>query len=125
MTAVRDVMTPDPYSLSTQATVTVAARAMRDQGTATIVVEHDRVVAGIVTAFDLVACCLADEHDPHRVRLQDIRTEDVVTIGPDDPLDHAVQLMRRHGVRRLAVIEHGRPIGTVCLGDVADATVAR
>jgi CBS domain-containing protein len=44
----------------------------------------------------------------------------VVTLGPDDTTDRAAELMRRHSVRRLPVVEHGGcPVGMVSLGDLA------
>lgn len=44
----------------------------------------------------------------------------VVTLEPDDTTDHAAELMARHAVRRLPVVEHGGvPVGVVTLGDLA------
>jgi CBS domain-containing protein len=44
----------------------------------------------------------------------------VVTLAADDTTDHAAELMRRHTVRRLPVVERGgRPVGIVSLGDLA------
>jgi CBS domain-containing protein len=42
-----------------------------------------------------------------------------VTVQPDEELDHAVQLMREHAVRRVPVVDHGHPVGIVSLGDLA------
>ncbi|WP_349239692.1 CBS domain-containing protein [Streptomyces sp. CC208A] len=41
-----------------------------------------------------------------------------VTVRPDDVLDHAVELMRQHAVRRSTVAD-GRLVGIVTLGDLA------
>ena len=37
----------------------------------------------------------------------------------DDVLDHGVKLMREHAVRRLLVVEGGKPVGVVSIGDFA------
>lgn len=42
-------------------------------------------------------------------------------IGPDDAVSTAIELMRAHAVRRLPVVEDGRPVGMVSLGDLAVA----
>ena len=42
-----------------------------------------------------------------------------MTVGPDEDLAHAVELMREHSVRRLPVVDEGRPVGIVSLGDLA------
>ncbi len=41
------------------------------------------------------------------------------TVGPDDTLDKAAQIMRERSVRRLPVMEDGRPVGIVSIGDLA------
>ena len=41
------------------------------------------------------------------------------TVGPDDTLDKAAQIMRERAVRRLPVMEDGRPVGIVSIGDLA------
>ncbi len=45
--------------------------------------------------------------------------EELVTVGPDDELERAVELMREHAVRRVPVVDDGRPVGIVSLGDLA------
>jgi CBS domain-containing protein len=43
----------------------------------------------------------------------------VVTVGPDDDLDAALEMMAKHQVRRLPVVEDGRLIGIIAQADVA------
>jgi CBS domain-containing protein len=43
----------------------------------------------------------------------------VVTVPPDMPLDQAVGMMRLHSVRRLPVLQQGRAVGIISLGDLA------
>lgn len=45
--------------------------------------------------------------------------EELVTVGPDDELERAVELMGEHAVRRVPVVDDGRPVGFVSLGDLA------
>ena len=42
-----------------------------------------------------------------------------VTVEPDEDLDEALQLMARHQVRRLPVVENGRLVGIVAQADIA------
>ncbi len=44
-----------------------------------------------------------------------------VTVSPDTPVNEAAQLMAQHQVRRLPVVEAGRLVGIIALGDVATA----
>ncbi|MFF1343935.1 CBS domain-containing protein [Streptomyces sp. NPDC058290] len=48
-----------------------------------------------------------------------ICSNDPLTVGPDDRVDQAVDLMRRHALRRLPVeAEDGELVGIVTLGDL-------
>jgi CBS domain-containing protein len=44
---------------------------------------------------------------------------ELATLAPEDTVDEAVRLMRQKAVRRLPVVEAGRPVGIVSLGDLA------
>jgi CBS domain-containing protein len=41
------------------------------------------------------------------------------TLGPTATVSAALELMRRHDVRRLPVVEEGKPLGVVTLGDLS------
>jgi CBS domain-containing protein len=116
---VRDIMTAAPVTVEPQASVTAVARIMRDENIgAVLVTDHDRL-RGLVSDRDLVVRALAEGGDPEQTTVATACSEDLVTVGPDEDLDHAVQLMREHAVRRVPVVEEGRPVGIVSLGDLA------
>ncbi|QFZ19015.1 CBS domain-containing protein [Saccharothrix syringae] len=116
---VRDLMTRNPVALTPDTPVREAARAMRDQGIGDVlVVEGDRV-RGIVTDRDIVVRGLADRDDLSGCRLADVCSDRLVTATPDEDVDVAVTRMREHAVRRIAVVEGGRPVGVLSLGDAA------
>jgi CBS domain-containing protein len=116
---VRDVMTSDPVTVSTDSTLDEAARLMRDRDIGPVlVVDADRV-KGIVTDRDIVVRVVAEGTDPASVTAGTICSTDVATISPDDSVDDAVQLMQQRNVRRLPVVEDGRPVGIVAMGDLA------
>jgi CBS domain-containing protein len=51
--------------------------------------------------------------------VREIASTDLVTVEPDQDLDEALELMARHQVRRLPVVEEGRLIGVVAQADLA------
>jgi CBS domain-containing protein len=116
---VRDVMTTDPLSLSLDEPLTSAARQMRDADVGAVLVTEGDSVRGLVTDRDIVVRAVADEMDPRTTTLGSICTHDLVSVGLDDSVDRAVQLMREYAVRRLPVLDGGRPVGIVALGDLA------
>jgi CBS domain-containing protein len=74
---------------------------------------------GVVTDRDLVIRGLAAGGDPAQSKIGGIASSVTATVGPDDTLDKAAQIMRERSVRRLPVMEDGRPVGIVSIGDLA------
>ncbi len=121
MTLVRDVMTPAPQTVSADTLVTEVAGRMRDEDIGSlIVIEHGKV-RGMITDRDLVVRVIADGGRVSEVLIEDACSDPAVTVAPDDDVDHAAGLMRSRAVRRLPVVEEGRPVGVVSLGDLAVA----
>ncbi len=116
----RDVMTPNPQTLSPEASIRDAARLMRDNDTGAVpVVENGRPL-GIVTDRDIVVRAVA-EGDLNR-RVRDVVTDELVTGTPEMSTNEAAELMGRHQIRRLPVVENDRLVGIVSLGDIAVKT---
>ena len=117
---VRDVMTTHPITLASTETLAAAAKQMRDADVGVVVVTDNDSISGLVTDRDIVVRGIAEDLDPFTSSLASCcTTHDVVTVGPDDALDHGVKLMREHAVRRLLVVEGGKPVGVVSIGDFA------
>jgi CBS domain-containing protein len=118
-TTVKEVMTPSPASVASDATVVEAARQMATEDVGSLPVVRGEKVVGMVTDRDLVIHVLAKDLDPHLVPVSEVCTEGAVTIGPDDELDAALQRMAKDQVRRLPVVESGRLVGILAQADVA------
>jgi signal-transduction protein with cAMP-binding, CBS, and nucleotidyltransferase domain len=115
---VRDIMSGPPVTVSPDTDLATAAKKMRDENVGAILVTEGDDLTGVVTDRDLVVRGLADAADP-KSKLGGIVSHDTATVGPDDDLDKAVSLMRERAVRRLPVVENGRPVGIVSMGDLA------
>lgn len=57
-----------------------------------------------------------------RYLVRDWMTSDPVTIDPQTTLPEANRLMKECGIRRLPVVDNGRLVGIVTLGDVREAS---
>ncbi|WP_406419240.1 CBS domain-containing protein [Streptomyces sp. NBC_01614] len=117
---VRDVMTTDPMTVEPQASVQAVARMMRDEDIGAVLVTEGERLRGLVSDRDLVVRAMAEGGDPDRTTVAQACSEDLVTVGPDDDLILAVQVMREHSVRRVPVVDRERrPVGIVALADLA------
>jgi CBS domain-containing protein len=116
---VRDIMTSEPVTVEPQTSVVDVARIMRDEDLGAVLVTEGDHLRGLVTDRDLVIRALAEGGDPQQTTVAGACSDDVVTVRPDEELDHAVELMREHAVRRIPVVDEGHPVGIVSLGDMA------
>jgi CBS domain-containing protein len=116
---VREIMSPNPVTLGEAATVTEAAKAMRDHDIGVVVIEHNSELRGILTDRDIAVRVVAAELDPSRTRVSDIASKELVTVSPTDPAEQALRQMRERAIRRVVVADGGRPVGILSLGDLA------
>ncbi len=118
--SIRDVMSPDPITLPATTTVREAARTMRDQDVgAVVVLRGENEVGGIVTDRDIVIRLIAEGEDPSTATLEQVATQDITTLTPNDTVEDAVRVMRERAIRRLPVVDNGKPVGIVSIGDLA------
>lgn len=83
------------------------------------VVKGDRIV-GLVTDRDLVVRAVAAGKSPHKVRVDEIMTEEVHFCREDDEVEEVARRMGALGVRRMPVCDRsGAPVGLISLDDVA------
>jgi CBS domain-containing protein len=92
---------------------------MRDAGIGNVIIMDGEQITGILTDRDIVVRAVAEGWDPASTPVGEVASRDLTTVAPTDPLESAVALMRERSVRRLPVVEDGRPIGIVSLGDLA------
>ena len=117
--SVRHVMTPNPVTLPGEAPVVEAAKKMRDENIGDVIVLDGDSICGVVTDRDIVVRVLAEEREPAGTKLGEICSRELATVSPDDDLTQAGDLMRERTVRRVPVVEDGRPVGIVSMGDLA------
>src|SRR5262249_22492102 len=115
---IREVMTPAPVVLPLDVNLAEAARLMRDQAIGDVLLTAEHRLCGMVTDRDMFVRALADARDPNRTSLGDICSAAVVTLSPESTTSEAVRLMRENAIRRIPVVEDGRPVGVVSLGDL-------
>jgi len=118
-TLVQDVMSRTPLVLSPDSTIADAAEYMRDGGIGDVLVVDGDQLVGMVTDRDIVVRAVAEHCDPDTTSLSSICSDELLTVQPDDAVDTAERIMRDRAVRRMPVVEAGRPVGIISLSDLA------
>ncbi|WP_091183436.1 CBS domain-containing protein [Paenibacillus catalpae] len=81
------------------------------------IVEGTKLI-GAVTDRDLVVRGYAEKHSGS-TDVETVMTTDLLTISPDTTMEEAAELMAKHKIRRLPVVENGHLVGVVAIGDLA------
>jgi CBS domain-containing protein len=116
---VKDLMTPNPTTVAPDTPVSDAAKHMAREDVGPLPVVEDGRLVGIVTDRDLVVRVLADERDPRSTPVREAASGGLVTLSPDDDLVKTLDLLAKHQVRRLPVVDGDPLVGIVAQADVA------
>lgn len=116
---VEGLMTRDPATLHPDSTCTDAASLMKREDCGSLPVVRDGTLVGIVTDRDIVIRAIAAKKDPQRVAVSEIMTKDPTTVRPDTSAADASKLMSDKQVRRLPVVDNGRLVGILVIGQLA------
>ena len=115
---ISEVMMPSPVTCGPDNRIQEAAELMRDRDIGDVVVVDGDEVRGIVTDRDLVVRALAAGHQPD-TPLGDVLSDRVVAVTPTTSVQQAAEIMAEQAIRRLPVVDDGRLVGIVSIGDLA------
>jgi len=118
MEKVGDFMTENVETCSILDNMYEVAVKMQEWNVGAIPIMDGERLAGIITDRDIVIRGTA-EKKPGSTKVEEIMTKELVTVSPDSSTDEAVQLMAKHQIRRLPVVENTKLLGMVSLGDFA------
>ena len=118
---IREVMTDEVVTAAPERTVREIAELMRERNVGSVVLVNDERPVGFVTDRDLALSVIADGRD-FGDHVTDHASSPVITAGPGMDVVEAAELMVRHGVRRLVVVDAERLTGIVTLDDLSSRT---
>ena len=114
----------DVYSVAPDATIFEAVQQMADKRIgALLVMEHDKPV-GIVTERDYARKVILEGRSSLKTSVEKIMKNKVLYISPDSSVEEGLALMSEKRCRHLPVLEGGKLIGMVSIGDLVEANIA-
>jgi CBS domain-containing protein len=118
---IREVMTETVVTAPPDRTVREIAEMMRERNVGSVVLIEEQRPVGFLTDRDLTVSVLADGRDlgDHAA---DHASTPVITASAGMLVEEAAELMVRHGVRRLVIVDEDRLTGILTLDDIASRT---
>jgi signal-transduction protein with cAMP-binding, CBS, and nucleotidyltransferase domain len=118
---VRDTLARKPnqlWSVEPDASVYSAIELMAQAGVGALVVLHDGSLLGILSERDYARKVILVGRSSRATRVGGIMTTNVIVVSPDANLQNCMKLMTQHKIRHLPVVDEGRVVGMVSIGDV-------
>jgi len=98
--------------------VAEALRQMRDNRVRSVLVIDNGVLVGIVTQGDCAIKVLLPGLDARLTPVNQVMTRNPVTVKPNDSLEDCMVMMSARGFRHLPVLNSGKVVGVISIGDV-------
>lgn len=105
-------------SVTPQTTIWEALQMMVADKIGAIVVKEDENVVGIWTERDLMNNIVQPDFDPKTAKIQEYMSRDLKTVNFDEPIYKLPDLMLGLFIRHLFVVQEGKIIGLLSIGDV-------
>lgn len=116
---VREVMTSSVDWVKPDTSVVEVAKLMKKDDVGSIPICKGNQLIGIVTDRDIVLKVVASGGDTNNTSVQDIMSTDIISVTSNQDVHEAADLMSKYQIRRLPVVEQGKLLGILAIGDLA------
>ncbi|WP_226034605.1 CBS domain-containing protein [Aquibacillus saliphilus] len=119
MKSVKEIMSTDISYCVADDTIIEAATKMKDKDVGSIpICSSDKELLGMVTDRDLVIRGYANDKQG-TANIKDVMSDQLFSVSADATVQEASSLMAEKQIRRLPIVDNGKLIGIVSLGDLA------
>lgn len=112
------------YAIAPDAKVIEALQLMARKDVGALVVMEGDKMAGVISERDYARKVILQGRSSHDVPVREIMTSDVVTVDPGRTVEECMALVTQRRIRHLPVMEGGKLIGVVSIGDLVKEVIA-
>ena len=125
MTTIRQILAgkPDIYSIEPDATELDALRLLEQKNVGALLVMRGGVLSGIFSERDYARRMILHGRSSKETQVREVMTPDVFVISPDTTSGECMVHMTDRHVRHLPVVEGGRVVGVISIGDVVRTVI--
>jgi CBS domain-containing protein len=111
------------HSISPDATVYEALKRMAKKDVGAMVVFEGNDLIGLISERDYSRKTILKGRFSKETAVREIMTTEVITVHPDDDIEECMELFTDKHVRHLPVIEKGKVVGIVSIGDIVKSII--
>jgi CBS domain-containing protein len=105
-------------------TVLDAIRLMAEKNIGAVVVMRDDTLSGIMSERDYARKVIVKGRASDATPVADIMTSDVLTTAETETVNNCMEMMTERKIRHLPVVDEGRVVGMISIGDLVKAIIA-
>mgnify|MGYP003387464653 CR=1 FL=1 len=110
-------------SVTPETSVFEALKLMADKNVGALLVMKGDVLHGIMSERDYARKVILLGKSSHDIAVRDIMSDKVVSVTPKQTVDDCMGLMTGRRIRHLPVVDNGRVVGVLSIGDLVKAVI--
>lgn len=111
------------YSVTGQASVYEAIKLMGEKNIGALLVMEGEKLSGILSERDYARKVVLRGKSSRETMVKDIMTENVLTVTTSDTIETCMEIMTQKHIRHLPILEAGKVLGMISIGDVVNAII--
>ena len=108
------------WSVEPETTVLEAIQMMANKNVGALLVVHDGKLIGIISERDYTRKVILRGKASKDTAVREILSGDVIAVSPRESVEDCMRLMTEHRIRHLPVVEEGKILGIVSIGDLVN-----
>jgi CBS domain-containing protein len=100
------------------ATVFETVKLMVDENVGAVLVTHEGEISGIFTERDYLRRIAVEGRTSRETLVHEVMSSPVVVVTPETSIDEAMAIMTDRRIRHVPVVDSGRVVGLVSIGDL-------
>lgn len=113
----------ETFFVTSDTTVYDAIKLMSEKNIGAVPVVDGLQLSGIFSERDYARKIILQNRKSQETSVSEIMTVAVITVGPDDSIDHCMEIMSARKIRHLPVLKDNLLIGIISIGDVVSAVI--
>ena len=112
------------YSIAPGETVRAALRVMAERGVGALLVMDKAALVGVISERDYARKVVLNNRTSNDTTVAEVMTTAVVSVSPEDSVDTCMRLCTDSRVRHLPVVDGGKVLGVLSIGDLVKAVIS-
>ncbi len=118
---IEEIMSKNVVIINSDDSVYDACLKYKNNKVGCLIVMDKGTCVGIVTERDVIDRTICGQKDPIKTKVKEIMSSELILIHPLEKYEKALELMKKHSIKKIPVVCKDRLTGIITLSDIAHA----